>query len=151
MKNIFVSYSKYDEDYLQDFEDHLVTLKQEGIATFNCQKIEFGKEWDYEIKKQIDECDIMVCLISVKFLNTDYITKIEIPKAIEQNKMIIPIIIKACDWETSAIGRFQAAQRGKVVSLDSNLALLGQIKGHTKEEKDAFWTKIIKEFRSKIL
>ena len=151
MKKVFVSYSKYDEDYLQDFEDHLVTLKQEGVATFNCKKIEFGKEWDEEIKKQIDQCDIMICLISVKFLNTDYITKIEIPKAIEQGKIIVPIIIKACDWENSVLGKYQAAQRGKVVSLDNNLRLVGQIKGYTAEEKAAFWTEIVKEFRNKLL
>lgn len=149
-KKLFVSYSKHDDNYLQDFEDHLITLKEEGLVTFNCREIEFGKEWDKEIKKQIDECDIMVCLISVKFLNTEYIKKIEIEKAISQNKMIIPIIIKACDWETSKLGKYQAAQRGRVVSLDNNQRLLGKIKGHTDEEKAAFWTDIIKEFRKKI-
>lgn len=150
MKKIFVSYSKFDEDYLQEFEDHLVTLKREGVATFNCKKIEFGKEWDEEIKKQIDECDIMVCLISVKFLNTDYITNIEIPKAIEQNKLIIPIIIKACDWENSALGKFQVAQRGKIVSIDNSKRLFGETRAQTREERDVFWTDVIKEFRVKI-
>jgi|GEM_PF-1961954 len=150
MKKIFVSYSKFDEDYLQDFEDHLITLKNEGVATFNCKKIEFGKEWDDEIKKQLDECDIMVCLISVKFLNTDYITKIEIPKAIEQKKLIIPIIIKSCDWENSPLGKYQAAQRGKIVALDNGKKLFGEIRAQTKEERDAFWTDVIKEFRAKI-
>ncbi len=149
-RKMFVSYSKYDEAYLQDFEEHLVTLKTEGLITFNCREIELGKEWDKEIKKQIDECDVMVCLLSVKFLNTDYIGKIEIPKAIEQNKIIIPIIIKACDWEDSELGKYQATQRGKIVSLDNDLKLLGKIKAYTAEEKDAFWTAIIKEFRKKI-
>ncbi len=151
MKKIFISYSKHDEDYLQDFEDHLVTLKQEGVATFNCRDIEFGKEWDEEIKKQIDECDIMICLVSVKFLNTDYITRIEIKKAIEQNKIIVPIIIKACDWESSVLGKYQAAQRGRIVSLDNYKRLAGEIKSHTAEERAAFWTSIIKEFRTKLL
>ena len=147
---LFISYSKYDEDYLKDFEDHLITLKEEGLITFNCREIELGREWDKEIKKEIADCDIMVCLVSVKFLNTDYITKIEIPKAIEQSKIIIPIIIKACDWENSTLGKYQAAQRGKVLSLDNNQRLLGKIKGNTEEEKAAFWTDIIKEFRKKL-
>lgn len=151
MKKIFISYSKYDEDYLHDFEDHLITLKQEGVITFNCSKIEFGKEWDHEIKKQIRDCDIMVCLVSVKFLNTEYISKIEIQNAIDENKIIVPIIIKSCDWENSTIGKFQAAKRGKIVSLDNNMRLLGQIRGYTEEEKAAFWTDIIKEFRTKLL
>lgn len=149
-KKIFVSYSKFDEDYLQDFEDHLITLKDEGLITFNCREIKFGTEWDEEIKSEIDNCDIMVCLVSVKFLNTDYIKRVEITRAIENGKMIIPIIIKPCDWETSKIAKYQAAQRGKVVSLDNNKKLLGKIKESTEIERAAFWTGIIKEFRKKI-
>ncbi|MCD2260019.1 COR domain-containing protein [Psychroserpens luteolus] len=149
-KKIFISYSKFDLDYLKDFQDHLVTLKDEGLVTFDCREIEFGNEWDETIKREIDECDIMVCLVSVKFLNTKYIKYIEIEKAIAQNKIIIPIIIKSCDWENSKIGKYQAAQRGKIVSLDNDKIMNGAIKALKDEEKDAFWTAIIKEFRVKI-
>jgi hypothetical protein len=149
-KKMFISYSKYDEDYLQDFVEHLVTLKNQGLTTFNCREIELGAEWDSKIKKEIEDCDIMVCLISVKFLNTDYITYLEVPKAINENKTIIPIIIKACDWEHSQLGKYQAVQRGRIVSLDSNMTLLGKIKSYNEEEKAAFWTAIIKEFRRKL-
>jgi internalin A len=150
MRKIFIAYSKFDDDYLQDFEDHLVTLKEQGIATFNCQKIEFGKEWDDEIKKQLDESDIMICLVSAKFLNTRYITEVEIPRAIDQNKTIIPIIIKSCDWENSKIGKFQAARRGQVVAMDNGRKLFGEIRAQTSEERDAFWTDIVKELRAKL-
>lgn len=149
-KKIFISYSKFDEDYLQDFSDHLITLREEGLTSFNCREIGLGDEWDETIKKEIDECDIMVCLISVKFLNTNYIRKIEIPKAVEQNKIIVPIIIKPCDWETSELGKFQAAQRGRIVSLDNDLKLKGKFKGVSEEEKAAFWTAIVKEMREKL-
>jgi internalin A len=149
-KKIFISYSKHDKDDLNAFQDHLVTLKNEGLITFDCREIEFGKEWDEEIKQKLHECDIIVCLVSVKFLNTGYITKIEIPKAIEENKIIIPIIIKPCDWETSELGKYQAAQRGQVVSLDNNKKLLEKIAEASDIEKDAFWTEIIKEFRKKL-
>jgi hypothetical protein len=149
-KKFFISYSKFDESYLQDFQDHLVTLKKEGLVTFDCREIDFGVEWDKKIKEEIEESEVIVCLVSVKFLNTDYITKIEIPKAIEQNKIIIPIIIKACDWENSELGKYQAAQRGKVVSLNNNGRLMNNIIGHSEEEKAAFWTGIVKELRQKL-
>lgn len=149
-KKLFISYSKHDIEYLDEFQDHLVTLKKEGLITYDCREIELGSKWDESIKKEIDECDIMVFLISVKFLNTDYITSIEIPKAIEQNKTIVPIIIKACDWENSELGKYQATQRGKVVSLDNDLRLNGKIKGVDTAERDAFWTSIIKEMRTKL-
>lgn len=147
----FVAYSKYDEDYLQEFEDHLITLKgQKLVSEFDCRKIDFGEEWDERIRKEISECDVLVCLVSVKFLNTDYITRIEIPTAIEKNKIIIPIIIKACDWEDSELGKYQAAKRGRIVSLDNDMRLFGKNRSLTSEEKAAFWTDIIKELRTKL-
>jgi hypothetical protein len=150
-KKIFVSYSKHDTDYLEEFNDHLITLKDEGlIETFNCSAIDFGEEWDDKIKEEIRDCNIMICLISAKFLNTEYIKKIEIPTAIRMQKMIIPIIIKACDWENSMLGKYQAAQRGKIVSLDNQLLLKNRIKSYSDEERAAFWTLVVKELRAKV-
>jgi GTPase SAR1 family protein len=147
---IFVAYSKYDLDYLKIFEDHLVTLKEESVSTFNCGEIELGEEWDISIKNELRECDILICLVSSKFLNTEYILNIEIPLAIEENKKIVPIILKPCDWENSVLGKYQAAQKGNVVSLNNDCLLNGEIKSKTSEEMDAFWTNIIKEMRAKL-
>ncbi len=149
---LFISYSKHDEDYKEEFRKHLVTLKnQQLISSFNCKEIDLGDHWDPAIQKEIDECDIMVCLISVDFLNTNYIMAYEVAKAIKMGKKLIPIIIKPCDWEDSPIGKFFASLRGQPISLNKEQLLKDAVKESTPVERAAHWTMVVKEFREKIL
>lgn len=151
MKKIFISYSKYDDDYKKEFVKHLVTLKDENlIDPFNCDEIDLGEDSHEVIQKKLAECDYMIALVSVDFLNTKYIRDFEVDKAEELGKKIIPIIIKPCDWETSKLGKHHASLRGTNISLDKKLYLDGDIKEVTKIERAAFWTAIIKEFREKL-
>jgi internalin A len=68
----------------------------------------------------------------------------------EKTKFNVKLLLRQSDWETSSLGRYQAAKRGRMVSLDNNQLLVGTIKESTAAEKDAFWTAIIKEFRKKL-
>jgi internalin A len=149
MKKIFVSYSKEDATYKTEFKKHTITLQNEGLidVPFDDGQIEFGVEWDEAIKKKISECDIMVCLISVDFLNTEYIQRVEIKRALDEGKMLVPIVIKPCDWENSEIAKYQVASKGQCISLYHENEFP---KENTDVEKAAFWTKIIKEMRDKI-
>jgi len=151
MKKIFISYSKFDEDYKEELEDHFITLKDDGlIETFNCKQIDLGENSLEVIQKELEDCDYMIALVSIKYLNTEYIRKFEIAKAKELGKKIIPIIIKPCDWENSIIKDFHASLRGTNISLHKDLFLLDKIKETSDIERQAHWTKIIKEFREKL-
>lgn len=151
MKKIFISYSKYDDDYKKEFVKHLISLKDENlIDPFNCDEIELGDNSHEVIQKKLEECDYMIALVSVDFLNTKYIREFEIDKAEELEKKIIPIIIKPCDWESSKLGKHHASLRGNNISLDKKLLLNGDIKETSPIERAAFWTAIIKEFREKL-
>ncbi len=150
-KRIFISYSKFDEDYRKEFVKHLVTLRDEGlIEDFNCEEIDLGDNSHNVIQKELSECDYMIALVSVDFLNTDYIRKFEVEKAKELGKKIIPIIIKPCDWENSIVKDFHASLRGTNISLDKELFLKDKFKETSEIERHAWWTKVIKELRSKI-
>lgn len=151
MKKIFISYSKFDDDYKKEFVKHLITLKDENlIDPFNCDEIDLGEDSHEVIQRKLAECDYMIALVSVDYMNTKYIREFEIDKANELEKKIIPIIIKPCDWETSKLGKHHASLRGTNISLDKKLYLDGDIKEVTKIERAAFWTAIIKEFREKL-
>lgn len=151
MKKIFISYSKYDDDYRKEFIKHLITLKDDGtISEFNCEQIDLGENSHEIIQKNLEECDYMIALVSVDFLNTDYIRKFEIDKAIELKKRIIPIIIKPCDWQNSVVKDFHATLRGTNISLDKKLFLNDEIKETTSIERQQNWTNIIREFREKL-
>jgi len=151
MKKIFISYSKFDDDYKREFVKHLITLKDENlIDPFNCDEIDLGEDSHEVIQRKLGECDYMVALVSVDLLNTKYIRDFEVDKAEELGKKIIPIIIKPCDWETSKLGKHHASLRGTNISLDKKLYLDGDIKEVSKIERAAFWTAVIKEFREKL-
>lgn len=151
MKKIFISYSKHDEEYKEEFRKHLVTLKEQKlISSFNCKEIDLGADWDETIQRELDECDIVICLVSVDFLNTDYIRKYEVEKAMDKGKQVIPIIIKPCYWEPSNIGKLFAPNRGKNISLDQELFLRNIIKETTAIERAAWWVAIVKEMREKL-
>lgn len=150
--DIFVSYSKHDNDYLIEFEKHCITLIDIGlIQTFNCSKIDVGDDWDSIIKTNITNCDIMICLVSANFLNTKYIQEIEIPQAIKLGKTIIPIIIKSCNWSDSPLSKYQASLKGKIISIDNQKLLEGKIKKLSTEERDVIWTQVIEELKKLLL
>jgi internalin A len=144
-KKIFISFSSIDEKYKDEFIKHTKGLQDNRLIEkpFVCSNIELGADWDATIKKEIDECDIMVCLVSVDFLNSDYCRRIEVKKAMEQGKKLISIIIRPCDWETSDFARFQAAYKGKCISLSSQNPLAE----NSGIEREACWTAIVKEMR----
>ena len=150
MKKIFISYSKEDKAEMHEFLKHTVTLQEQGIIAkpWTDEWIAFGKEWDDEIKRHIEECDIMVCLVSIDFLNTDYIRKTELKEAMNQNKMLVPIIIKPCDWENCDFAKYQVALKGKCISLNENQKYT--IKENSDVERAKFWVEIIKEMRKKV-
>ena len=151
MKKIFISYSKFDDDYRKEFVKHLVTLRDEGlIEDFNCEEIDLGDNSHNVIQKELSECDYMIALVSIDFLNTEYIRKFEVEKAKVLGKKIIPIIIKPCDWENSIVKDFHASLRGTNISLDKDLFLKDKFKETSEIERHAWWTKVIKELRLKI-
>ncbi|CAL2108321.1 TIR domain-containing protein [Tenacibaculum sp. 190524A02b] len=102
MKKIFVSYSKKDLSMVNTFLDHLSALKRDGkVGTWYCTELKPADEWDKEIERNFNEADIVCFMVSPNFMKTDYIFKYEIPKAFEQNKKIVPIILDFCDWQTA--------------------------------------------------
>ena len=105
-------------------------------------------------------------MISVYFLNVDYIIDTEIPYAIEKGKRIISIIIKPCDWysmplstikgePTSSLGELNAQNKAAVITLRPEFNLRDekgnlQIKEFTETERDQMWLKVVNDLRIKI-
>lgn len=129
MKNIFISYSKTDKAHLQKLENHLSILKRNGaIATWNCRKLLPGEKWDGKIRSELDKADIILFLVSDDFLATDYIWDVEIKRAVARVEdpndkvTVVPIIVRACDWEESPLGVFNTApKKAEVITLAGDI------------------------------
>jgi internalin A len=106
LKKIFISYSKDDLSLVNEFQDHLSSLKRDGIiSTWYCTELIAGGEWDKDITRHFEEADIVCFMVSSNLMRTDYIHKYEITKAFEKkrnnaNFKILPIILDFCSWST---------------------------------------------------
>lgn len=134
--NIFISYAHQDEAFKEALDKHLSTLKRsEKIAIWNDRAILAGQEWDAEIKSQLEQAHLILLLISANFIASNYIWNEELTRAMERHErreaQIVPIFIKACDWQDAPFARIQGLPRdGKPVgSPDNDPALTDIAKG----------------------
>ena len=99
MKKIFYSYCEQDRVYQEDLEKHLQTLKENKLITdWHYKKILPSQEWQNEIDEHLKNSDIVLFLMSVNFINSEYCRK-ELEMAVNSKKRIIPIILKNCAWK----------------------------------------------------
>lgn len=116
MKKIFISYSKDDLEYVNEFLNHLSPLKRDGlISTWYCTELVAGGKWNEDISRNFEQSDIIIFFVSPNLLKTDYVYNCEIKKAFEKkekdpNFKIVPVILDYCSWITKDynLGDFSA-------------------------------------------
>ena len=139
---IFISYSHRDEEFKDDLQIGLASLKNNGhIAAWDDRAIMAGDEWDHEIKDALYKADIILLLVSPNFLASRYVREQEIKIAMERHRnpadpaVVVPIIIRPSDWKDNAFSRLQALPKNsKPVSTWSNYdeAMLDVVSGIKK-------------------
>lgn len=110
---VFLSYSHKDEELCERFVVHLSQLKRDGlIEPWHDRRITAGAEWAGAIDDQLNAAHIIVLLVSPDFLASDYCNDVEMTRALERHQrgeaLVVPVIIKPCDWQTSRFANFQA-------------------------------------------
>jgi len=97
---IFISYNHADEEWKDKLQKFLnVQIRLNRLIVWEDRQIKTGDEWNPTIKKAIVESEIAILLVSVNFLNSDFIQNQEIPFIQDNNLKIMPIIISPCPWE----------------------------------------------------
>jgi hypothetical protein len=110
---LFISYAHRDEDMRKELDDHLSLLQRQGhIESWHDRAIEAGQQWADEIAEALNEAQVILLLVSARFLASDYIQQKEITRALERHAageaVVIPIILSACDWQTASFSKLQA-------------------------------------------
>lgn len=108
----FVSYSHHDAQFLTDLHQHLAALRRQKLLdTWTDRKIDAGAVIDEEIAAAMTKADLFILLVSSSFINSDYCYDKEFKKALEKQKagkaLIVPIIIRPCDWQIPEISQFK--------------------------------------------
>lgn len=110
---VFVSYSHKDEDLREELDVHLSNLKNQGkISAWNDRAIEAGTEWDAEIKAKLESADVILLLISPRFMASQYCYDLEMQRAMQRHKegtaRVIPIFLKPVDWKDTPFSTLAA-------------------------------------------
>ncbi len=113
MPTVFFSYSHADEALRDQLEKQLSMLKRQGIIeTWHDRRIGAGQEFDHEISAHVETDDIILLLVSPDFLDSDYCYDREMLRALERHEageaIVIPVILRACDWHSAPFGKLQA-------------------------------------------
>jgi len=110
---LFFSYAHKDEILRNELVNHLRILTREGvIASWDDRTILPGDEWDHQIHAQLRAADIVLLLISVDFIASDYCNDVEVRIALQRHAegdvCVIPIILRAVDWTRAPFSKLQA-------------------------------------------
>lgn len=122
MPSVFFSYSHADEALRDQIEKQLATLKRQGvIETWHDRRIGAGENIHTSIDDHINTDDIILLLVSSDFLASDYCYDIEMQRAMERHEtgeaIVIPVILRACDWHSAPFGKLNAVPRdGKPIT-----------------------------------
>jgi hypothetical protein len=114
-KDIFISYSHANEEFLTRLLLHLVPLKRHrGISAWSDREIAAGDQWETRIEEALRRCQVAVLLVSPDFLASRFINERELPPieaaATKENVPILWLLVRPCLWkEFDFLRRTQSA------------------------------------------
>lgn len=102
--NIFIIYAREDMDIKQRLLLHLNPFKNAFNAViWHDGNIEAGQEWKPHIESRLEQTDLFLLLVSIDFMNSEFINQVEFKFAIDKHKagksIVVPIIINYCQWD----------------------------------------------------
>jgi tetratricopeptide (TPR) repeat protein len=139
---VFISYSHKDEKLRAGLDEHLSLLRREGaIESWTDHKIAPGREWESELDAALETADIVLLLVSASFITSDYCHDKEMRRALARHEageaVVIPIVIRPCDWSTALFAKLQALPKyGRPVTKWGN--------------RDEAWEDVAKGLRSTV-
>ncbi|HYT28755.1 MAG TPA: TIR domain-containing protein [Ktedonobacteraceae bacterium] len=119
---VFCSYAHGDLQYIEAFRSHLRQLEREGIIScWYDGLIGAGQQWRREIEVHLNSANIILLFISPNFLASDFCMETELSIALQRSDrkeaLVIPVIVRECDWQTSRFAYLQVLPReGKPIA-----------------------------------
>lgn len=110
--DLFYSYAHEDEKLRDELDGHLALLRRKGvIRPWHDRGIVPGQQWDEAIDAQLTRADLILLLVSMDFLNSDYIWGKELATAIARaergDASVVPVLLRAADIEDAPFAHLQ--------------------------------------------
>lgn len=134
----FVSYAHKDLEYLKELRSALAPLiRLQKLELWDDHAINAGDDWNEVIFQQLEAADIVLCLISSDFVDSDFCYRKEFETALtshrKDEKTIVPVMLRMTDWQDLPLSAIQGTP-GVWITSSSN--------------RDEAWTKVSKALRS---
>lgn len=109
---VFISYAREDIDFKKTLETIITPMKRQGlIEPWHDGLIQPGELWNDAIRNNLNEADIVICLLSRDFLASEFINQVELPPVFQRHKAgtvkLIPIVVRPINLGASSFGQFQ--------------------------------------------
>lgn len=135
--SVFISYSHRDEGMCEELINHLSSMRREGLINhWHDRKLLPGDDWEQNIDDNLVNAQVILLLVSSDFIASDYCFEVEMKTALEKHykgeAVVIPIILRSCDWKKCLFGKIQGLPKdGKPVTTwgDRDLAYLNIVEG----------------------
>ena len=142
-KKLFISYSHKDEQWLLELKKWLKPLEQRDIVSvWDDQQIKAGADWRREIENELSSAKAAVLLISMDFLNSEFISNNELPQLLnaaeEHGLNIFWIAVRPSTVDDTEIAKYQAVHK------EPPLALIEEA------EREAHFLRIYKKIKEAV-
>lgn len=121
--SLFYAYADIDESLCLELDKHLSLLRRDGvITTFHRRSVKAGTDWTKEVDERLNRASIVLLLISVDFIASDYCYGVEMQRAMNRHKAgearVIPVLLRpVANWQGTGFGNLQVLpSNGKPVA-----------------------------------
>ncbi len=110
---IFYSYAHEDERHRERLRVALAQLRKQGlIDDWSDRDITPGDDWDQEIDEKLRTADVILLLVSMDFMASDYIWGKELEVAMARHQAgqarVVPLLLSPVAWVGAPFAKFQA-------------------------------------------
>lgn len=111
---LFILSATEDSSFKEELTDHLEVLQRKQYITL-MPDIAAGEELTTALQQRISQSDVILLLLSADFLNDDALYNLILqPLDPPKNRIIIPILVRACLWEDTPFAQMQLLPENKL-------------------------------------
>lgn len=106
---IFISYAHEDEAHRRALEQYLIVLKLQGVIEhWDDRQIAAGEHWEGEINENLEAARLIILLVSIDFIASEYIRTKEMRRAMERHAageaVVVPVLVRKTPEWTKVLG-----------------------------------------------
>ncbi|MBW4630280.1 MAG: leucine-rich repeat domain-containing protein [Brasilonema octagenarum HA4186-MV1] len=138
---VFISYSHKDQKWFNDLKTHLEpSIREKNLQLWDDTQIQPGAVWRDEIANALAAAKVALLLVSPHFLDSDFISKNELPPLLENAGAGVTILwvpLRSSNYKETAIEKYQAAHSPEK-----------PLKGIYGDKRDRAWVEICKKIKT---